>query len=129
MKVQNMKRQLRLREWASQVKECSQSGQSVKQWCMANGVNIKTYYNRLSKVREEMLEALENAKPVTPSLSNIEATGLIRKPMQPPVFTPLPISPRVKPAITVRMGSYAVEIEDGTNSSTIEHVLQAVSQL
>ena len=60
MKAQTAKRAIMLQEWAAQIKERIQSGQTVKDWCAMHGVAQKTYYYRLKRVREEMLEAAES---------------------------------------------------------------------
>jgi hypothetical protein len=40
------------------INECRQSGLTVKDWCKENGIYVKTYYNRMKKVREELLDAI-----------------------------------------------------------------------
>lgn len=54
-----------LREWAEMISECKNSGKTVTQWCSETGINVKTYYYRLKKVREEMLQKQE-ANPIVP---------------------------------------------------------------
>ena len=54
--VELNKKQEKLEKWKSMVKECRSSGQTVVDWCKDNGVNIKTYYNRLKRLREYMSE-------------------------------------------------------------------------
>ncbi len=51
-KISQIKIEMRMKEWTSMVRECRTSGLTVKNWCMANGVNIKTYYYRLKRVRD-----------------------------------------------------------------------------
>ena len=51
--------------------EYQASGKTVQVWCCENDVNIKTFYYRLRKVREAMLELGERhdiipVKPVVP---------------------------------------------------------------
>ena len=60
MKAQELKRQMLMREWASQIKAREESGMTVKQWCAENGPSLKTYYYRLKRVREELLESLRS---------------------------------------------------------------------
>ncbi len=50
-RISQIKNELRMKEWAAMVRECRSSGLTVKDWCMNNGVNIKTYYYRLKRVR------------------------------------------------------------------------------
>jgi len=62
MNVQEVKRQIRLTEWAAQIEDRKQSGLTVKQWREENGIHKKTYYNRMKRVREELKETPETSK-------------------------------------------------------------------
>ena len=64
-KIAEVKKQVQLREWAEMVRACRSSGMSVRRWCMENGVNQKTYYYRLRKVREFLCEEQRDIVPVS----------------------------------------------------------------
>ena len=51
-KISRIKIDLLMREWAEMVRTCRSSGLTVKEWCLNNGINIKTYYYRLKSVRD-----------------------------------------------------------------------------
>ena len=57
--------QTRLNEWAQQVRECQNRPQGMKidEWCQMNDITKGTYYWRLRKVREAVLETVD----VTPA--------------------------------------------------------------
>ena len=60
-RISQIKNELLMKEWAAMVRECRSSGLTVKEWCMNNGVNIKTYYYRLKRVRNFICDnKLEN---------------------------------------------------------------------
>lgn len=44
MGVQAIKHAALLRAWSGRIAECRSSGKTVKAWCEAEGVSIKTYY-------------------------------------------------------------------------------------
>lgn len=44
MGVQAIKQAALLRAWTGRIAECRSSGKTVKAWCEAEGVSIKTYY-------------------------------------------------------------------------------------
>lgn len=44
--------QMRLSQWTSVVKACSESGLSKEEWCRQNNINIKVYYYWQRRVRE-----------------------------------------------------------------------------
>ena len=143
MKIQEVKRQVRLREWAEQINGCKQSGLTVKQWCKDNGISIKTYYNRMKRVREELLGTLETEsgarllglvqpdRVITPTQQ--ELTGrpgsLPPKQLATPVFAALPMPRTDFTAVTVHIGDHVAEIHNGADSAVMENVLRTLSQL
>ena len=128
MKVQTAKRIMQLQAWASQVNARNASGQTVKQWCTENNVNLKTYYNRLNRVREELIETLEPNQPLQiPMPPSIKPAGGVSHSI--PVFAAVTVPRPESPSVTVRMGGYEVEIKNNADMSIVEQVLQAVSRL
>ena len=55
-KISQVKTELLMKQWADMVHECRSSGLTVKDWCVKNGVNIKTYYYRLKRVRNYLCD-------------------------------------------------------------------------
>ena len=130
MKVQTIERQMRLQEWASQIEEQSQSGMTVMDWCQANGIGYKNFFYRKRRVREELLEAYETrgGKSHISELATINKNKLPTE-HEPPEITPLNI-PQTKGAeLTVWIGQYAVDIQNGADVETIDQVLRMVSRL
>ena len=144
MRAQEVKQQVRLREWAEQINACKQSRLTVKQWCKENGIHIKTYYNRMKRVREELLVALGNGDggqelwPIQPggrssASAQQELSAISRNypspKTGPTVFAALPM-PRVSGiAVTVHIGTHVAEVHSGTDAETMESVLRTLSRL
>jgi hypothetical protein len=63
--VTTVKQQMKLREWAEQIEARRASGMSVQSWCAENGMNVKTYYYHLRKVREQCVESVPEIVPLT----------------------------------------------------------------
>ena len=42
--IVTVKKNIRLQEWNRQIEEQKASGLSVPEWCIQNGINLKTYY-------------------------------------------------------------------------------------
>ena len=78
--ITTVKHELRLSEWSAQIESQQSSGLSVQKWCAENGVNPKTYYYRLRKVREQCIETAPSIVPLSVPQSgdkiNIEKNGL-----------------------------------------------------
>lgn len=54
--------QVRLQQWAEQVKDCQSrpAGMKVDAWCNQNGISKANYYYRLRRVRETCLASQNN---------------------------------------------------------------------
>lgn len=59
-----VKQEVKLREWAEQIRAQQESGMTVTAFCAENGIKLKTYYYRLRKVREQCMEAAPTIVPV-----------------------------------------------------------------
>ena len=55
--IVTVKKNIWLQEWNRQIEEQKASGLSVQEWCIQNGINLKTYYYHLRKVREKFLRS------------------------------------------------------------------------
>jgi hypothetical protein len=101
-KVTLVKQEVHKAEWSARIQACRSSGLTVIQWCRENGINPKTYYYHLRKVREGVCEQIPVAITSLPAKNN--------------------------PAVTVRNTSgVTAEFADGTSVETIEAVIRAMS--
>ena len=48
--------QVRMNNWAALIKARQESGQTVKEWCSNNDININAYYYWLRKLRKTAIE-------------------------------------------------------------------------
>lgn len=58
--------QVRAASWTAMIKQRSDSGLTIKEWCAANGIQESVYYYRLNRLRKMALNACE-----TPDLQRI----------------------------------------------------------
>ena len=130
MKLQDLKRQLRLQEWSSQIKAQSESGMTVREWCDITGIGYKNFYRRRKCVQEELLEILEDNGKKS-KVSDLAIMNENRLPVknESPVITPVNIPQTKGAALTVWIGHYAVDIQNGAEAGTIDQVLKVVSRL
>jgi len=146
MRVQTAKQLMQLQDWSSQIAARNESGLSVRQWCEVNGVNIKTYYLRQKRVREEMLEKITTplVPPAIPKQISVRnpnpqkqpeivalSTLQIHAPQETAQETPAHSTRRGQKAspIIVHIGNSAVEIGNDAEGALIERVLKAVSRI
>jgi hypothetical protein len=141
MKAQTAKRMVQIQAWAAQISAWKQSGQTIRQWCVENGMDRKTFYYHRKRVQEEMLEAYESTTSTTqlarssyaslPTGQNVPdiANASFYSTREKPAFVSLPMPHETGAAISVRLGDYAVDIQNDADSALIEQVLRVVSRL
>lgn len=67
----------KLSQWKARITECQSSGQQVGEWCLANGLSIKTYYYWHQKIKK-IANNLENeSRKQYYDISNIVGTGSV----------------------------------------------------
>ena len=130
MEILEAKQQVKLMQWSEMIHARMASGKTVKTWCKENGLNIKTYYYWLRKVRHA---ALQEPAQEGVSFSIAEAAR--------PVFAELPIRAASKNtdrqdstaigacALTVRMGLVSIEINNGADPDVIAQTLHIVREI
>ena len=52
MAAKEEKRELLHRQLEEQIAECESSNMPVKEWCAENGVNLNTFYARISALKK-----------------------------------------------------------------------------
>ena len=56
MTTKEEKRELLHKQWEEQIAECESSNMSVKEWCAVKGMNLNTFYGRVSALKRERLK-------------------------------------------------------------------------
>lgn len=57
--IARVKKEVKLAQWAEMVKSRNESGLTVTDWCKQNGINLKTYYYRLKRLRQAVCNEIE----------------------------------------------------------------------
>ena len=117
--VTRVKKYLKKEQWQKLIKDCQNSGMTVKAWCKANGICEQTYYRNLRKYREEICAVL----PVPQNESNGNQPVVFQK-------VELPVSRVIdgSAAIRLHLCNAVVEIQEGTSPETIQAVLGALQR-
>lgn len=98
--VTAVKKATREGEWEERIRACRSSGLLVNAWCNQNGINAKTYYYHLRKLRERACEQI-----------------------------PVPVCVRQNSGAAVvihGISGITAEIADGTSIEIIEAVVRAI---
>ncbi len=119
-RIREIKKQVRHKEWAAMVQECQASGKRVDEWCQDNGVNVSTYYKRLSVLRTELIDEAEKQSivPVSVSAAITEEADT--------VIPNAAISSKDK--IIMRKNSIEIELPQNISNDTILALLKGLKQ-
>lgn len=109
MEVKKVTADYRAQQWIEIIWACKASGQSKKNWCEENQVNVKSFYYWQTKLRKEASQLLvkENASKLVP-LVFPESVG--------------------NRTVILRKCGCEIEIPEGTSQALLESVLKALSQ-
>lgn len=121
MDTRKLNNEIKMNQWMEIIRECRNSGQSVRSWCLEHGVNDKSYYYWLKKVRiaacNTLPDNLEESRVIVPlKIEDLK--------QEPEIATSSQVS-----AIVIRLNSAVVEIQNGATSSVIENTLRAIKNL
>lgn len=119
-RIREIKKQVRHKEWAAMVQECQASGKRVDEWCQDNGVNVSTYYKRLSVLRTELIDGTEKQSIVPVSVSAAIADEADT------VIPNAAISSRDK--IIIRKNGIEIELPQSISEGTVLLLLKGLKQ-
>ena len=69
--IAKVKKEVKLSKWAEMVRKRNESGLTVTDWCKENGINLKTYYYRLKRVRQAVCNEIEQHDIVPRNYSRV----------------------------------------------------------
>ena len=104
-----------MNEWKQLIHERQQSGQSVRAWCLQNGIRENSYYYWLRIIREEALRKTENRNG---TLVRVEAEKLAAE-----TVSPQPSSG----GIVIRAHGVEAEFPSGTDIAILAAFVKALS--
>jgi len=128
MEIENVRRSSQFGRWAEMVQACRNSGQTVRTWCEDNGVNIKTYYYRLRKLRLIALGSKEKsmeAMPVKTETYSAFAELTLCESHLPEADSEVAYTL----AVTIKAGSMTINIHNGAGAAVITNVIRAVHEI
>ena len=114
MTIPEAKRITRMNEWRQLIAERQQSGQSVRAWCLQNGIRENSYYYWLRIIREEALRETEN-----------RSDTLVR--VEPAKLAVETVSPQTSSGgIVIRTHGVEAEFPSGTDTAILAAFVKAL---
>lgn len=126
MTVSEAKHAVQLNEWKQMIRRCQESGLTVREWCAQNGVYPQTYYRRLRRVREAVLEQ-NNLEPITTHEQMVPTLVKVNTKPEPQHLAIAP-EPPVSTNFRLHCNGSVLDIPVGTCSEAIAEVLKAMGQ-
>lgn len=105
MNIQYINNDFKTKQWMQRIKECRESGLSVRKWCRQNNLCEQTYYSWLRKLRALAIES------GTVSTSK---------------FVPIDQMSLEKENIIITRGSIRIELPSDTDIETITRMIGAL---
>ena len=101
--ITKIKNEVKLKQWAEMIQQRNESGLTVTDWCRQNGINLKTYYYRLKRVRQAVCNEIGQHDIV---------------PVEPIVGTEITAE-----KIEISVGDVKVSLPDNFNESALRRLL------
>ncbi|OEH84512.1 hypothetical protein BHU72_09920 [Desulfuribacillus stibiiarsenatis] len=115
--ITQVKIQFRKEQWSKLIRECQDSGMTVRNWCKQKSINEASYYYWLKKIRKEACK------------QRLSITHVDQKPVE---FAKLSFDTRPTQTlgfITIHFPIATVEVKEGTSKETLETVLLALKSI
>lgn len=101
--IARVKKGMKLAQWAEMIRQRNESGLTVTDWCKENGINLKTYYYRLKRMRQAVCNEIEQ-HDIVPVVPNAGAETTVEK-------------------IELSVGDVKVSLPDNFNEDTLRRLL------
>ena len=121
MTTKEEKRELLHRQWEEQIAECESSNMPVKEWCAENGVNLNTFYVRISALKKDKLkQSGQQTQEIVP-LSVIQESGTTNSET---------VVPKVRPQenIVIRKNGIEIILPPDVSENMIYSLLRGLKQ-
>ena len=118
MGVQAIKLKALLQEWTARFAECRSSGMTVRAWCEAQGLSIKTYY-----YWEKRVAARANQQAIVPTTPR---SGMLIR--VDPGKLPSGDSLSIRSDIAIRHGESIITLPAGSSTETVADLVKALNR-
>lgn len=128
-KINVVKRNISLRKWALEIKECQESGLTVKEWCKTRNMHYVTYFKHQKSVREAMLDLVPNSSILPKKPANEISFAEVTPQTTPCLSAAIPVSSSNEKCISMNFNGINIQIGNDANEAAITAVLRAVKMI
>jgi len=113
---------VRLQNWYNDFLDCQGSNLGVEDWCRQRGMNMKTYYYHVKRVREAYLK--EHQVDILPE--GPKASEIVRfAELQPPSVS----GPVDSPTIVISAGSIRIEVNETVSDASLRKIIGVLADV
>ena len=124
MNVRKVTNDYRAQHWMSVIKQCRESGLTIRAWCKEQGVNEKGYYYWQRKFREAACIELERSQE-----SAAIQSDLIKYEPLPAGWTQLAPTEHQDSSLTIEVGGCRVIVNSDTDPALLSQTLRTLKTL
>ena len=119
--------EVRLNQWKMIIEQCQNrpEGQTARQWLAENGIQEKSYYYWLRKVRKKAYSQLNAGNMSLPAMKEKENVTFSEIPMIPQQNSEIPFS--FQPAVVIKTSRATVAVSNEVSDRLLSRLLQEVS--
>ena len=119
--------EVRLNQWKLIIEQCQSrpDGQTARQWLAENGIQEKTYYYWLRRVRKEVYSRLSNGSASLPAMQEKGTVTFAEVPMRPQQNPEILFS--FQPAVVIKTSQATVAVSNEVSDRLLTRLLQEVS--
>ena len=121
MDTRKIDSEIKMNQWIEIVRECRNSGQTVRSWCAEHDVIETSYYYWLRRIRTAACDTLPINSEKSHQIIPINIEDFKKEPEA--------IVLSQSASVVIRLNSVVVEIQNGATSSLIENTLRAIKNL
>ena len=118
MGVKELKHAAKLQEWSGRIADCRSSGMSVRTWCAAQGISLKTYYYWEKQFVAQASQQLSLPVPTQ--------AGLLMR-VNPETLPGGDMS-TIGPCITIRHGESVITLPAGSSAEAVADLVKALNR-
>lgn len=121
-KINEVKHNISLRKWALEIKECHESGLTVKEWCKTRNMHYVTYFKHQKAVREAMLDLAPDRSMLPQKPTNEISFAEVTPKITPCLSASISANSRNEKHISMNFNGINIEIGNDANEAAIKAV-------
>lgn len=128
--AKEVQRELNRREWEKRIAECESSNMSVREWCDANGINVNTYYGRVSALKKDKpkqkKQSVQEIDPLSAVQEQPDAASTVI--IEPTAVTPQRKTVHAKEKVIIRKDGIEIVIPPDISSDMLVLLLRGLKE-